>query len=89
MTLITMDTQSFVMNNFPVNNTFESQGGEIKFECRNNVCSVSYWKKILDYFNNIEIFNTLMQMVISRDMHKFFVPFTDRAKKFIKVSPFE
>ena len=84
-----MDAQSLAMNNFPVNNPFESLGGERKFECRNNVCSVCYWQKILVSFNNIEIFNTLMQMVILRDMHKFFVPFTDWAKKCTKNSLLE
>ena len=72
------------MNNSSVNNPFESWGGEIKFDCRNNVGSVCYWKKILNYFNNIKLFNTLMQMVISRDMQKCFVPFTDREKKCTK-----
>ena len=53
----------------------------MKFECRNNVCSVCYWKKILDYFNSIEIFNTLMQMVISSEIHKLFVLFNDQDEK--------
>ena len=37
VTLVRKDTQSFAINNFSVNNPFEVESGEIKFECRNNV----------------------------------------------------